>query len=103
MSLLFEQIYTDGIAQISYLVGDTDAGIAAVIDPRRDIEVYLERARAHGVHLRTPLKRTSTPTSCPVFTNSPTGTAPGSRGLFRTNTASSNGFCGQASGFSSAP
>lgn len=51
MSLLFEQIYTDGIAQISYLVGDTDAGIAAVIDPRRDIEVYLERARAHGVHL----------------------------------------------------
>lgn len=51
MSLLFEPVYTDGIAQISYLIGDTEAGIAAVIDPRRDIEIYLERARASGVHL----------------------------------------------------
>ncbi|MEN1929409.1 rhodanese-like domain-containing protein [Luteimonas sp. MJ250] len=51
MSLLFEPVYTDGIAQISYVIGDTDAGIAAVIDPRRDIEVYLDCARANGVRL----------------------------------------------------
>ncbi len=51
MSLLFEPVYTDGIAQISYLVGDRRAGVAAVIDPRRDIEVYVERARANGVRL----------------------------------------------------
>ena len=50
MPLLFEPIYTEGLAQISYLVGDTKKGIASVIDPRRDIGVYTKLARSKGVH-----------------------------------------------------
>lgn len=49
--LVFEPIYTEGLAQISYLVGDSDAAVAAVIDPRRDIEVYLQMARARGLRI----------------------------------------------------
>ena len=45
MALRFEQILTEGIAQLSYLVGDDSTGTAAVIDPRRDVQVYLDRAR----------------------------------------------------------
>lgn len=49
--LIFESIYTDGLAQISYLVGDSKAAVAAVIDPRRDIEIYLEMARDKGLRI----------------------------------------------------
>lgn len=47
MSLRFEQILTEGIAQLSYIVGDDAVGTAAVIDPRPDVEVYLALARQH--------------------------------------------------------
>mgnify|MGYP003694149241 CR=1 FL=1 len=46
MSLVFEAIQTEGLAEISYLIGDDEEGIAAVFDPRADVEVYLELARA---------------------------------------------------------
>ncbi|MCF6753524.1 MBL fold metallo-hydrolase [Pseudomonas stutzeri] len=49
--LVFEPIYTDGLAQISYLVGDSKAAVAAVIDPRRDVDVYLDLARAKGLRI----------------------------------------------------
>lgn len=49
MTLVFEPILTKGIAQISYLVGDTASGTAAVIDPRPDVEVYVELARKNGL------------------------------------------------------
>ncbi len=49
MSLVFEPIYTDGLAEISYLVGDDETGTAAVFDPRPDVEIYLTLARAKGV------------------------------------------------------
>jgi hydroxyacylglutathione hydrolase len=45
MSLVFKTIQTHGIAELSYLVGDDDEGVAAVFDPRPDIDVYLEMAR----------------------------------------------------------
>jgi hydroxyacylglutathione hydrolase len=38
MALIFERIRTDGIAELSYLVGDDSAGVAAVIDPRADVD-----------------------------------------------------------------
>ena len=38
MALIFESIQIEGIAQLSYLVGDDTAGIAAVFDPRPDVE-----------------------------------------------------------------
>ncbi len=46
MALIFECIETEGIAALSYLVGDDSAGVAAVIDPRADVDVYLELARS---------------------------------------------------------
>src|SRR3954464_9750409 len=51
MSLIFERIVTDGIAAVSYLVGDDEEGTAAVIDPRPDVEIYLELARKTGVSI----------------------------------------------------
>jgi hydroxyacylglutathione hydrolase len=49
MALIFEQIHTPGIAQLSYLIGDDATGKAAVIDPRPDVDIYLELSRALGV------------------------------------------------------
>lgn len=49
MSLIFECIHTEGIAQLSYLVGDDSSGAAAVIDPRADVDIYLELARTRQV------------------------------------------------------
>jgi len=45
MSLIFECIQTEGIAELSYLVGDDSEGIAAVFDPRPDVDCYLKLAR----------------------------------------------------------
>src|SRR6201984_1568705 len=45
MSLVFKTIQTEGIAELSYLVGDDDEGGAAVFDPRADCDVYIEAAR----------------------------------------------------------
>jgi hydroxyacylglutathione hydrolase len=51
MALVFEQINTPGLAALSYVVGDRDRGLVAVIDPRRDVEVYLEHARDADVRI----------------------------------------------------
>ena len=51
MSLVFETIYTDGLAEVSYLVGDDETGTGAVFDPRPDVEIYLELARRKGLAL----------------------------------------------------
>lgn len=51
MGLVLEQIKSPGLAQLSYIVGDDSAGVAAVIDPRRDVEIYLNRARELGLRL----------------------------------------------------
>src|SRR5437764_14405551 len=49
MSLVFEAIQTEGLSEISYLIGEDEEGIAAVFDPRADVELYLELARAKNV------------------------------------------------------
>jgi hydroxyacylglutathione hydrolase len=49
MSLVFERIQTEGIAQLSYLLGDDGEGTAAVFDPTPDVEKYLELARSKKV------------------------------------------------------
>lgn len=46
-SMIFETVLTDGVAQLSYLIGDKATGTAAVIDPRRDIDIYVDLARKH--------------------------------------------------------
>jgi hydroxyacylglutathione hydrolase len=49
MAFFCEPVHTEGIAQLSYLVGDSGSGTAAVIDPRPDCENYLAMARQRGV------------------------------------------------------
>jgi hydroxyacylglutathione hydrolase len=44
--VLIERFESPGLAHLSYLVAD--GGLAAVIDPRRDCEVYLQAAEAAG-------------------------------------------------------
>ena len=49
MALIFEHIVTEGLGDISYLIGDDTKGVAAVIDPRADVAIYLQLARKHKV------------------------------------------------------
>lgn len=49
MSLIHQTFHTEGIAMLSYLIGDDATGEAAVIDPRPDPEIYLAAARHHGL------------------------------------------------------
>lgn len=49
MSLVFETISTEGIAVLSYLIGDDGQGTAAVIDPCADVDRYIELAREKKV------------------------------------------------------
>jgi len=46
----FEQFYLGCLAQASYLVGAD--GECAIVDPRRDVELYLEAARERGLAIR---------------------------------------------------
>jgi hydroxyacylglutathione hydrolase len=46
----FKQFYVGCLAHASYLIGD--GGEAAVVDPSRDVEMYLEEAAAHGLTIR---------------------------------------------------
>ena len=47
--MLFERIESHGLAHYSYLIGDGSQ--AAVIDPRRDAGVYVEKATRAGMRI----------------------------------------------------
>ena len=47
--MIFTQHYLACLSQASYLVGDESTGRAVVVDPRRDVELYVEEAAAHGL------------------------------------------------------
>jgi glyoxylase-like metal-dependent hydrolase (beta-lactamase superfamily II)/rhodanese-related sulfurtransferase len=47
--MIFRQITHDDLGCASYLIGDERAGVAAVVDPRFEIDDYLELARYRGV------------------------------------------------------
>ena len=49
--MIFRQITHDDLGCASYLVGDEKAGVAAVVDPRFEIDVYLELADYLGVRI----------------------------------------------------
>jgi hydroxyacylglutathione hydrolase len=49
--LIFRQVTHDDLGCASYLVGDQDAGLAAVVDPKLDIDEYLSLARYMGVSI----------------------------------------------------
>jgi glyoxylase-like metal-dependent hydrolase (beta-lactamase superfamily II) len=47
--VILRQVTHDDLGCASYLIGDGDAGVAAVVDPRFEIDEYLELARYFGV------------------------------------------------------
>src|SRR6266542_6564755 len=48
--MFFKQFYLGCLAQASYMIGSK--GEAAVVDPRRDVETYLEEAQREGLRIR---------------------------------------------------
>ncbi len=52
--MLFERIASPGLAHYSYLIGDQ--GTAAVIDPRRDCDIYVDSTSKAGFHITTILE-----------------------------------------------
>ena len=49
--MIFRQFVHDDLGCASYLIGDDHAGVAAVVDPRLDIDEYLRVARYLGVRI----------------------------------------------------
>jgi rhodanese-related sulfurtransferase/glyoxylase-like metal-dependent hydrolase (beta-lactamase superfamily II) len=54
--MLLRQVIHEDLGCASYLVGDTGAGVAAVVDPQWDIEPYLRLSRLHGVRIEHVLE-----------------------------------------------
>jgi hydroxyacylglutathione hydrolase len=50
--VIFKQFYLSCLAHASYVIGDEETGIAAVIDPQRDIDQYLAFAAEHGLRIK---------------------------------------------------
>lgn len=50
--MFFKRYYLGCLAHASYVIADEETKIAAVVDPQRDIEQYLEDAQANGFQIR---------------------------------------------------
>src|SRR3954469_10879644 len=48
--MYFEQFYLTCLAHASYMIGSQ--GVAAVVDPQRDVDLYLEAAEEQGLKIR---------------------------------------------------
>lgn len=48
--MIFEQMYLGCLAQASYFIGSGTE--AAVVDPRRDVDVYIAEAQKHGMSIK---------------------------------------------------
>jgi len=53
--MILEQHYLACLAQASYFIADQERGKAVVVDPRRDVDLYVERARELGVEIERVL------------------------------------------------
>ena len=49
--MFFQHVYDKTLAQASYFIGCQKAGVAAVIDPKRDIDTYLEIAKQNNMQI----------------------------------------------------
>jgi hydroxyacylglutathione hydrolase len=49
--MILKQFYLNCLAHASYVVGDEGSGVAAVVDPQRDVDQYLAFAAAHGLRI----------------------------------------------------
>ncbi|HKA24261.1 MAG TPA: MBL fold metallo-hydrolase [Candidatus Eisenbacteria bacterium] len=50
--MILQQYYLGCLAHASYLIGDENTGTAVVVDPQRDVDQYLEDAKAKGLVIR---------------------------------------------------
>ena len=50
-TLFFERIYDETLSQASYVIGDTETKEVIVIDPKRDIDTYLEIAQTNNLKI----------------------------------------------------
>lgn len=50
--MIFRQYYLGCLAHASYLIGDEGSHEAAVVDPQRDVDQYVEAARGLGLQIR---------------------------------------------------
>lgn len=73
--MFIKQFFVDGLGHASYMIGSDLTREAAVVDPRRDVEVYMLEAQQQGLDLRYALKPTITTTSCPAPESSHAGPA----------------------------
>jgi len=49
--MLFQHVYDKSLAQASYLIGCQKAGVAAVIDPKRDVDTYIDIAKQNNMKI----------------------------------------------------
>ena len=50
--MILKQFYLPCLAHASYLIGDEQTGTAAVVDPQRDIGIYLSFATEHKLQIK---------------------------------------------------
>lgn len=49
--MYFKQITVKGMGCLSYIIGCPQAKVACVVDPKRDVQIYLELARQNGMKI----------------------------------------------------
>ena len=49
--MLFQHVYDKSLAQASYLIGCQKAGVAAVIDTKRDVDTYIDIAKQNNMKI----------------------------------------------------
>lgn len=49
--MILQQFYLKCLAHASYVVADEASGVAAVVDPQRDVQQYLDFAAEHGLRI----------------------------------------------------
>src|SRR5688572_9204946 len=54
--MYLQQFFVEGLGHASYLIGSDQTREAAVIDPRRDLGVYLDAAATAGLRIRYVLE-----------------------------------------------
>ena len=63
--MILKQFYLPCLAHASYILGDEETGVAAAVDPQRDIDQYLAFAAEHNLEIRHVLLTTFTPILSP--------------------------------------
>jgi hydroxyacylglutathione hydrolase len=50
--VIFKQFHNESLGHASYFIGSETNGEALVLDARRDVDIYFEEARSHGMRVR---------------------------------------------------